>query len=111
MVVHIVLFRPKPGISESDRAAMFAAVNAAATEIPTVRRFHVGERMTHGAAYEKMTPEDFPFAAIIEFDDREGLQAYLRHAAHERLGELFYKLQEAALAYDYDCRPATATVD
>ena len=90
---------------------MFAALNAAATEIPTLRRFHVGERITHGAAYEKMMPQDFPFAAIIEFDDREGLQTYLRHGAHERLGELFYKLQEAALAYDYDCRPATATVD
>ena len=33
-----------------------------------------------------------------------GLQAYLRHPAHERLGELFYKLQEAALAYDYEVK-------
>jgi hypothetical protein len=111
VVVHIVLFRPKPGISDLDRAAMFAALNAAAGEIPTVRRFHVGARIAHGAAYEKMMPQDFPFAAIVEFDDLSGLQAYLRHPAHERLGELFYRLQEAALAYDYDCRPATATVE
>jgi hypothetical protein len=104
VVVHVVLFRPKRGISESDRAAMFAALNAAATEIPTVRRFHVGERITHGAAYEKMMPQDFPFTAIIEFDDLAGLQAYLRHPAHGRLGELFYKLQEAALAYDYEVK-------
>jgi hypothetical protein len=104
VLVHIVLFRPKPGISDSDRAAMFAALNAAAAEIPTVRRFHAGARVTHGAAYEKMMPHDFPFAAIIEFDDLAGLQAYLRHPAHERLGELFYELQEAALAYDYEVK-------
>ena len=104
MFLHIVLFRPKPAISESDRSAMFAALNAAAEEIPTVRRFHVGARVTHGAAYEKLMPHDFPFAAIVEFDHLAGLQAYLRHPAHERLGELFYTLQEAALAYDYEVR-------
>lgn len=105
MLLHIVLFRPKPGIAESDRAAMFAALNAAAREIPTVRRFQVGARVTHGAAYEKFMPQDFPFAAIVELDDLSGLQAYLQHPAHERLGELFYKLQEAALAYDYVVEP------
>jgi Stress responsive A/B Barrel Domain len=102
---HIVLFRPKLGISASDRAAMFAALNAAASEIPTVRRFQVGARVTHGAAYEKLMLHDFPFAAIIEFNDLAGLQAYLRHPAHERLGQLFYELQEAALAYDYEIQP------
>lgn len=105
MLLHIVLFRPKSGITESDREAMFAALNAAATEIPTVRRFQVGARVTHGATYEQMMSHDFPFAAVIEFDDLGGLQAYLRHPAHERLGELFYELQEAALAYDYEVKP------
>ena len=84
---------------------MFAALNAAASEIPTVRRFQVGARVTHGAAYEKLMPHDFPFAAIIEFDDLAGLQAYLQHPLHARLGQLFYELQEAALAYDYESSP------
>lgn len=105
MLLHIVLFRPKPGISESDRAAMFAALTAAASEITAVRRFQVGTRITHGAAYEKLMLHDFPFAAMIEFDDLAGLQAYLRHPAHERLAELFYRLQEAAMAYDYEVKP------
>ena len=52
---------------------MFAALNAAAEEIPTVRRFHVGARVTHGATYEKLMPQDFPFAAVIEFDDLAAL--------------------------------------
>lgn len=104
MFVHIVLFRPKLGISETDRAAMFAALNDAAREIPTVRRFQIGSRVTHGAAYETVMTQDFPFAAIIEFDDLAGLQAYLRHPKHEALGRLFYQLQAAALAYDYEVK-------
>ena len=102
MILHAVLFRPKPAVSESDREAMFSALRDAARGIPTVRRFHIGARLRHGAGYEAMMSQDFPFAAFIEFDDLEGLQAYLRHPAHHRLGELFYTLQEAALAYDYD---------
>lgn len=102
MFVHIVLFRPRAGIADSDRDAMFAALHTAATGIPSVRRFHVGARVTHGAAYEALMSQDFPFAAIIEFDDLAGLQAYLRHPHHEALGQLFYRLQEAALAYDYE---------
>ena len=102
MVLHVVLFRPKAGISESDRNAMFAALHAAANEIPSVRRFHVGTRVTHGATYEPLMTQDFPFAAVIEFDDLAGLQAYLHHPKHRALGELFYRLQDAALAYDYE---------
>ena len=102
MVVHVVLFRPKIQTSEDERRQMFEALHSAATEIPTVRRFHIGRRAVHGAAYEKFMREDFPFAAIIEFDDLAGLQAYLRHPQHEKLGMLFYQLQESALAYDYE---------
>lgn len=102
MLLHVVLFRPKPGTSDSDRSAMFAALHTAAKEIPTVRRFHVGARVMHGAAYEKLMQEDYPFAAVIEFDDLAGLQAYLQHSKHRELGELFYRLQDVALAYDYD---------
>lgn len=104
MLLHVVLFRPKVGLADSDRDAMFAALSAAAAGIPSVRRFQVGPRVRHGAAYEALMTEDFPFAAVIEFDDLAGLQAYLRHPQHERLGDLFYRLQEAALAYDYDLR-------
>jgi hypothetical protein len=104
MLIHVVLFRPKLGISETDRTAMFAALNEAAREIPTVRRFHIGSRVTHGATYETVMTQDFPFAAIIEFDDVAGLQTYLRHPKHEALGRLFYQLQAAALAYDYEVK-------
>lgn len=102
MFFHIVLFRPKRDVSEADRQAMFDALAVAAKEIPSVRRFHIGDRVTHGAAYERMMTQDFPFAAVIEFDDLAGLQAYLQHPKHEKLGALFYQLQESAFVYDYE---------
>ena len=102
MIAHVVLFRPKRGLSDAHRDAMFAALRSAATQIPTVRAFRVGSRVTHGAPYEALMSQDFPFSAIIEFDDLTSLQTYLHHSQHEALGELFYRLQEAALVYDYE---------
>jgi hypothetical protein len=101
MVAHIVLFRPKSGTTPSDRKAMFDALEAAATGIPSVRRFQIGTRVTHGPQYEQMMTEDYPYAAVIEFDDLAGLQSYLQHPKHQHLGELFYRLLEAGMVYDY----------
>lgn len=102
MLLHVVLFRPRTDITEEDRQAMFAAIETAAKEIPGVRMFHVGRRITHGANYERLVTEEFPFVAVIGFDDLQGLKTYLAHPKHEELGALFYRLQEAALAFDYD---------
>jgi stress responsive alpha/beta barrel protein len=102
MVLHIVLFRPKPAVSDADRHAMFEALRSAATGIPSVRRFQIGNRVKHGRPYEQMMSEDYPFAAIVEFDDLAGLRAYLNHPQHERLGQLFYALLDSALVYDYE---------
>ncbi|HVF41247.1 MAG TPA: Dabb family protein [Gemmatimonadaceae bacterium] len=102
MVVHVVLFRPKTTVADSDRAAMLDAVSAAAREIPAVRGFRIGTRVVHSANYERLMAQEFPFLAIVEFDDLDGLKAYLLHPKHERLSKLFYELQEAALVYDYE---------
>ena len=102
MFLHIVLFRPKPDIGDADRLAMFDALRLASTGIPSVRQFHVGRRVVHGRPYEKLMAEDYPYAAIVGFEDLGGLKAYLEHPKHDELGKLFYKLLEAGLVYDYE---------
>jgi hypothetical protein len=81
---------------------MLAALRIASTEIPSVREFRVGERVVHGAAYERLMAEDYPYAAVIEFDDRGGLKAYLEHPNHSELGRLFWALMDVGLVYDYE---------
>jgi hypothetical protein len=101
MLLHVVLFRPRAGLSDSERESMLTAMHAAANGIPSVRRFQVGVRVKFGANYESQMTQDFPFVGVIEFDNLAGLQEYLQHPLHDRLGEMFYSLSDGSLAYDY----------
>lgn len=103
MIVHVVLFQPRPGLSDEERDRVLADLRQAATEIPTIRRFRIGRRVLHGLpGYEQAMTDDYGYAAIIEFDDRAGLEAYLRHPAHEAAGAHFTSSALRALAYDYE---------
>jgi hypothetical protein len=101
MIVHVVLFRPRADLAAPSRNALAAAVDRARREIPSIRRFAVGERTLRDARYAREM-EEFPFVALIEFDDLAALQAYLQHPAHAELGRLFWMTSEKALAYDFD---------
>ncbi len=102
MVWHVVLFRPRADLSAPDRAALIQAFEAALRQIPSIRRFSVGRRVTHGAGDEALMPTSLEYAAVLEFDDLAGLQAYLGHPAHEALGERFMRSLEASAIYDYE---------
>lgn len=102
MVWHLVLMKPRADLSAGDRQALVDALNRAAREIPTVRDVRVGRRVTHGAAYERAAPDSADYIASIGFDDLAGLQAYLRHPAHEELAARFYQSLSSALIYDFE---------
>lgn len=104
MICHVVLFRPRPGLTPADRSALAEAFTAALGDIGSIRRAVVGRRVTHGRGYEQLMRDDFSHAAVLEFDDLEGLRAYLDHPAHERLAERFFATFESALMYDYEMR-------
>jgi hypothetical protein len=101
MLFHVVLFRPRAELDAAARSALVEAFEEALQRIPSIRRFHVGRRVTHGAGYESLMPVSLDHAAIIEFDDLAGLQAYLRHPAHEALGQRFMRSLEASAIFDY----------
>jgi hypothetical protein len=102
MVSHVVLFRPRASLTAAERVAIVEALEAALRQIPSIRRFRVGRRVTHGARYESLMPVSLDYAAIVEFDDLAGLQAYLRHPAHEALGGRFMQSLEASAIFDYE---------
>ena len=103
MISHIVLFKPGPGVGRAERTAILENVSAAIAQCPTVRGCRVGRRVRHGLpGYEEQMREDYQYALILEFDDLAGLESYLRHPAHARIGNVFTSAAEAALAYDYE---------
>jgi hypothetical protein len=102
MTSHIVLMKPRADLTSAERQAFAAAFERAVREIPSVRHVRLGRRILHGAGYEARMPDAADYAAIIDFDDLEGLQTYLRHPAHEQLGALFYESLSSGLAYDFE---------
>jgi len=102
MIVHVILFRLRSDLTDAARDALAAALARATREIPSLRRARIGSRTTIGRAYEQMMTIDYSFAAILEFDDRDGLQAYLDHPAHQELAQRFYASIEQALTYDFE---------
>ena len=102
IVSHIVLMKPRPDLSAADRRALVDAFDRAIREIPTVREVRVGRRVTHGAGYEQAMPDTADYLIVIDFDDVAGLQAYLRHPAHEELGARFNQSLSSALVYDFE---------
>ena len=102
MIVHVVLFRLKPQLAAASREGLAQALSRATRNIPTIRRARIGARLTMGRPYEQLMSIDYSFAAILEFDDREGLQAYLDHDVHDELAQRFYASIDQALTYDFE---------
>ena len=112
MIAHIVLFEPKPDLTETDRQQLLDGLRAAAREIPSVRRLRYGRRVRHGLpGYEQMMRDEYSFAALIEFETLEDLRAYLAHPAHALIGRHFMESSVRALAYDYSLLDAADGID
>ena len=111
MIAHVVLFSPKPDLLPSDRRALLDALVAASAEIPSIRRFRVGKRVKHWMpGYEQLMRDDYEFAAIIEFEDMEGLKTYLGHPSHVVIGRHFTVSASRSLAYDYELSDASESL-
>jgi antibiotic biosynthesis monooxygenase (ABM) superfamily enzyme len=102
MIVHVVLFSPRPDLAAEARQDLAAAFEVALRDIPSIRRAHVGKRMTHGRPYEQLMGVNYEYAAILEFDSLDALKAYLNHPAHEQLATRFFAAFKEALMYDFE---------
>ena len=107
MIAHVVLFRPKAALTSDERRAFTAALEHALTNIPLIKHARVGRRVTLGRQYDAQNAQDFPFAAILEFDTESDLRAYLEHPAHQMLGTQFYVTSEAAMVFDFELLEGT----
>ena len=103
MISHVVLFKPRVTLGPAERTAIVDHLKAAIAQCPTVRGCRVGRRVRHGLpGYEQQMVEDYQYSLTLDFDDVEGLVAYLRNPAHASIGGLFTSAASASLAYDYE---------
>jgi hypothetical protein len=103
MITHIVLFSPRPTLSDEERQHILQAVTTIVTRCPAVRGCRIGRRVRHGLpGYEQMMRVPYEYALMLDFEDLEGLRAYLAHPDHARLGDAFTSAADASLAYDYE---------
>jgi hypothetical protein len=102
VIAHVVLVKPRPGLSAEERRAFVAAFERAVREIPSVRAVQFGRRVRIGAGYDAAAADTADYIACIQFDDIAGLQAYLRHPAHVELGFRFNQAAAAANVYDFE---------
>jgi Stress responsive A/B Barrel Domain len=91
-------------VSVEDRRALLDAWAAALNNIPVIRRARVGRRVRIGRSYESLTRLDFPYAAILEFDNVEALRAYLDHPAHEAMATRLFAAIADTHIYDFEIR-------
>jgi hypothetical protein len=102
VVSHVVLMKPHPDLSAADRDAFVVAFERAVREIPSIRAVRIGRRVTHDAGYEGSARDAADYVALIDFDDLDGLQTYLRHPAHDELGAHFGVSLSSALVVDFE---------
>jgi hypothetical protein len=102
VVTHVVLLRPRLDLSAADRAGLADALRTAVRSIPSIRRVRIGRRVIHGRGYEQLMRVDYEYAALFDFDDLAGLEAYLAHPAHEALAKRFFEVLDEALMYDFE---------
>jgi Stress responsive A/B Barrel Domain len=101
LIVHLVLFTPRPDLTDAERTTIRETLENALTRIPTIRSYKVGRRVRLGTPYDRAAPLDFEYVVAIEVDDERALSEYLAHPAHQTLGQLFYETSAHALACDF----------
>jgi hypothetical protein len=108
VIAHLILFRLRPDVPLAERRAIIDAYGRALREIPVIRRAHVGRRVRFGRPYEDLMRTDFPYAAVLEFDDLDALRAYLDHPAHAEMATKLFAAIAETLVYDFEMEDSVA---
>jgi hypothetical protein len=78
MMIHMFVFRWKPGSTAADRARAAQEIRAFRSVVPGLIEVHVGaNRSLYGGGYGT--------AGVMTFVDGEALKDYFGHPAHQKL--------------------------
>ncbi|MCC6729695.1 MAG: Dabb family protein [Chthonomonadales bacterium] len=95
-VVHVVLFRWRPGTPPAQVERVLAALRELPAAIPGILDLSAGANFSERA-------EGYETALVVRFADRASLNAYGPHPAHRRVvEELIDPIRAGSLAVDYE---------
>ena len=75
MFRHVVLLRFGPGVKAADQESLAEALGALPEAIPAIRAYRFGPDAG-------LSDENFDFAVVADFADRDGYEVYRDHPAH-----------------------------
>ena len=91
MIAHIVLFEPKPDLDPASLRSFARSVIEGLRSIPSIKRVRIGRSIAIDPGYQRVLGDKtYKYAAVLEFEDRGGLLAYLQHPQHGRIGREFW---------------------
>ncbi len=94
MLVHIVLWKYKTGVSEESRAEHVLKLKQLPDQIPNIESYHVGRDIMH-------LDRSFDTGLSSGFADREALDHYSNHAAHQEVVALGKQISENVVSVDF----------
>lgn len=95
MIDHLVLFAAKGDASKDDLEDLVTTLRALKNSVPSVVDLSVGEDFSGRGG-------DYTHGLFARFEDREGLQQYLKHPDHVAGVEKLDALTTGRLVVDYE---------
>ena len=98
MVKHIVLFKLKDEVPETDKLVVMnkfkEAIEALPAKISVIRKIEVGLNMNPG--------ESWHIALYSEFDNLDDVKFYATHPDHVAAGKIIAEAKESRSSVDYE---------
>ena len=94
MLIHIVCWKYKEDINETERDAHREKLRALESVIPEVRRLAVGKDVLH-------LERSFDTGLVVDFEDADALQRYTDHPQHVEVAMLGKIIAEKVVSVDF----------
>jgi hypothetical protein len=96
MIHHVVLIRLKKDLGDREGAKLLERARELLEPIPGVKNLRLGRGLG------KKAEAGFPYALIMDFEDRTALDAYQVHPDHQRfVREVVDPIQDEKKVFDY----------
>ena len=94
MLTHIVCWKYKPEISEKQREEHRAKLRSLTDVIPNILSFSVGADILH-------LDRSFDTGLVATYADRDALDFYTDHEAHQKVAKLGREIAEKVVSVDF----------